>query len=311
LKKNRYPQVLLLGNGLNRAFGGVSWDELLDKISVRNDIKAENLSAPEPLRAITVTNNNIDVAMKTHKVDLFGKIQTVEQWEILDRILSMGFDCILTTNFSYELESAAMGVASLTESQVKKLQKHSDDVERADNQYLIHTYNEVVSVSDKQVNRIWHIHGEARKTNSTILGHYYYGNLLFKIRDYCNDNCNKKCVVNMKDGKFNINSWIDAFILGDVYILGFGFGLSEFDLWWLLNRRKRKRNNSGDMFFYEPEHVIFNEKADLLSIFDVESVHCGMKKQINDKGKEHFPGDYREFYKAALDDIEMKMKESR
>ena len=34
----KLPNVLLLGNGLNRSFAGGAWDDLIRKISVRDDL---------------------------------------------------------------------------------------------------------------------------------------------------------------------------------------------------------------------------------------------------------------------------------
>lgn len=55
----KYPQVLLLGNGLNRAYGGISWGNLLKEISRRDDLPLDELKSPMPLQAILVTNNDI------------------------------------------------------------------------------------------------------------------------------------------------------------------------------------------------------------------------------------------------------------
>ena len=43
------PQVLMIGNGLNLAYGGVSWGDLLKDISVRTDIP-DDLHCPMPLK---------------------------------------------------------------------------------------------------------------------------------------------------------------------------------------------------------------------------------------------------------------------
>ena len=64
------PQILLLGNGLNLAYGGTSWSELLNKIKVRDDIP-EKLHCPMPLQAVLYTNNDIKTAMENQKQKLF------------------------------------------------------------------------------------------------------------------------------------------------------------------------------------------------------------------------------------------------
>ena len=47
-------------------------------------------------------------------------------------------------------------------------------------------------------------------------------------------------------------SWIDYFLIGNVYIIGFGMDPSEMDIWWLINCKKRNFNDLGNIFLYEP-----------------------------------------------------------
>ena len=44
-KTERRPQVLLLGNGLNQAYGASSWDQLMKTLSIRTDLP-DKLSIP-------------------------------------------------------------------------------------------------------------------------------------------------------------------------------------------------------------------------------------------------------------------------
>ena len=34
--------------------------------------------------------------------------------------------------------------------------------------------------------------------------------------------------------------WLDYFLMGDVHAVGFGFDLSEFDIWWAIERKSRE-----------------------------------------------------------------------
>lgn len=173
----KHPQVLLLGNGVNLAFGGTSWSSLMKDIAVRHDFDIDKLTSPLPLQAILLTNNDIKQAMENHSEKFYGTVGTDEQKEILQDLLSMGFDDILTTNYSYELEEAALGISEVRHGEtskinrIKRLSKHTSD--HAETQFLLHTYNEVKYRNS--INRIWHIHGESRKPNSMILGHYIIG----------------------------------------------------------------------------------------------------------------------------------------
>ena len=105
-------------------------------------------------------------------------------------------------------------------------------------------------------------------------------------------------------------SWIDAFLFGDIYCLGFGFGLCEFDLWWLLNRKAREKGNAGKMFFYDPASVgAFDTKLDLFKLLKsegknsiVEHISLGFEKAKMQNS------DFQSFYILALEDIKQRMR---
>lgn len=314
-KSNR-PQVLLLGNGLNIGHEGKSWGDLMRTISI-NPAFSESLSSPMPLQAIIATKDQVDSALKKHGKDFYGAVKDDCQRTRLRKLLTTGFDYILTTNYSYELECAALDVETVTDSLLKKHLNciKSDGIRRAEAKYMLHTYYGIEKGGVH--NQIWHIHGEARKPSSMILGHYYYGSL-FKQYVKLLDKRGNKYSVYQKNGKpFHVCSWLDAFILGDVYILGFGFDFSEFDLWWLLNRKKRENATVGTVYFYEKsnkeqenEHAEEKEcaekkkraeKLELLKIMKVQIENLGMYE--NDS--------YESFYEKAIEDIKSKVKENK
>ena len=296
------PQVLLLGNGLNLAYGGVSWSALLKEITVRDDLP-EKIHCPLPLQAVLYTNNDIKTAMENQREKLFGSLATESQIAVLRDVLTSGFDEILTTNYSYELEMAALGRTVGDERQIKKMADHTAKVQRVESKYLLHTYNRAVCNGIE--NRVWHIHGEARKPDSMILGHYYYANLLGRMIRYTAENENRY-ENNAKAGiETVINSWLDAFILGDVYVLGFSFDVSEFDLWWLLNRKLREKAPHGNTYFFDPLDDGFNEKIELLKLLRVEHIDCGVRRP--EKGDLQRTEKYRAFYDRALVRIKKMM----
>lgn len=305
MSTSRRPQILLLGNGINRAFfeGAFAWNNFIKELSVYNDSldktgtdDKEISKVPYPLQIVLRTGDNVDAAIKNAKFNLYGEVGNDEQRDVLRKILSMNFDHILTTNYSYELEMAALdrGV-KLTDNRLKKtMQKHTKAVKSAEAMYLLHTYNSV-DYNGAQ-NNIWHIHGEARKPDSMVIGHYYYGNLLFKYKKYFDKLKNHYSSSQEKGQEIEIKSWLDAFILGDVYILGFGMDFSEMDLWWLINRKKRERADHGMTVFYEPSPEGFNLKGKLLVDYDVTVKSMGYTQGDNT--------DYKSFYREALSDIE-------
>ena len=316
-KLDNYPQILLLGNGINQSYGGVSWSDFLRAIATKEEIKdgtisIDDLKCPEPLKAILVTNDHVDVAMRDYCSKIACREQTIQEREIYHKLLTMGFDDILTTNYTYELEMAASNAKQISTKSIIEMMRHTDQVKRAERKYLLHTYNQV-SV-DGNVNRIWHIHGEARKPDSTVLGHYYYGNLLCAIKNCLLDRNYSDCR--------EVKSWIDSFILGDIYVLGFGFGFAEIDLWWLLSRKAREKSNTGKVYFYNAKPVGFNEKHELMRLLKknngvdslVEIIDCGYReKEVVENGQHKIvlDGDYKDFYNDAILDIASRIKKCK
>lgn len=299
----RPPQVLLFGNGLVRAFGGLSWGNLLSLISVKH--RRENIAVmPETLQATLVTNDNLNECLRERHKEWYGTCGPEEQRIFFREILATGFTEILTTNYGYELEIAATEKPSISEYAVKRLMSHTNDrdCKRAEGQYLLHTFN-VVSYQNVE-NRIWHIHGEARKHSSILLDHYTYGSYLHKIKELSDKRRNYYAWGQAKGKTPKLLSWVDSFIMGDVYVLGFGYGFSEIDLWWLLKRKKReKAEEHGKVYFYEPKSEENCDKHSLLNVLKAEVRTLGVEKP-KDAGDDF----YLAFYRRALDDIKKEVR---
>ena len=291
------PQVLLLGNGIIRAYShlALSWHELLKEIGTDKTVP-DNPDMPMPMEIILRTNDHVDLVLEDHIKQLYGSVDGPEFQEILLQLLGLGFDHILTTNYSYELEEAALGKAVLSDEEIRPLERFSSEVSAPEDSFMLFTWNEVSANGCR--NRIWHIHGEAMKPDSVIIGHFYYGTLLSKCDAYIQkwrrsgllDYQNKEVV-----------SWVDAFMLGDVYTLGFGYDFSEMDLWWLLCRKKRERAPHGELYFIEPGKSDVDTKHALLRAYDAQCVTLGMADLDNDG--------YKAFYEEAVREIARRMAE--
>lgn len=297
---NDIPRVLLLGNGINRAFDSDSWDELLNSIDRRGErYDIGNCRCPETLKAILVTGDNLEDALFNKKEELanLGTVKPEKQMRLLGRLINIGFDEILTTNYSYELETAALGQDKVNERTLTAMRRHTADVKRCEQSLLLHTYNMIERNQAKT--RIWHIHGEAREPDSMLLGAYYYGNLLGKIIDLSKKREKERGSFLPNKQHPEINSWAEAFLAGEVYILGFGFGFAESDLWWLLNRKKREHGSVGRTFFYElkPKDGVNRAKIDLLKLMNVEVISRTVEG-----------GDWESAYEWAVSDIEVRCK---
>lgn len=309
--------VLLLGNGIDRSFNSkpISWGELLDKMTTNHDLPKHDM-LPFPLEVVLRTNDHVDEALKAHCKELMGSAADDKLREVLSRLLTLGFDDILTTNYDYTLEGTAFYPDEVSFERAAKTMEHTAEVKRAEGKYMLHTYN--AAAMNGVNNRIWHIHGEARKPSGMVIGHYLYVNLVSKWKEKLNerDQAYKKFDQTKPSG-----CWLDSFIMGNVYVLGFGFDFSELDLWWLINRKKReKAQPHGKVIFYTPENKSEAAKYALLNAYGVEIRHLGFKlmdSPDDDPCEEDRPSyeaekektrvfnneAYADFYMKAIEDI--------
>ncbi len=274
------PKVLLLGNGINRSFAMNSWENMLEVL--QNHFRTHHLEAKEmpfPMQAILYTENKIREGVKVIADNVLDVNVPTPLREMLEEIFDIGFDAILTTNYSYELE-ACLADDFKIEQLPRKYQNHTGYQDQADVKFLLHTFNRFEHHNLTQ--RIWHIHGEGRKTGSIVLGHEYYGKLIGKYREYIKEQEYFRKEIPKRG--IEIKSWIDLFMYGDVHILGFGFDYAEIDLWWLLNEKFSMKQSRGRTFYYDlPPEAFQNtdsrkvlQKANhhrLLSVLGVE-VRC-------------------------------------
>ena len=208
----------------------------------------------------------------------------------------MPFDAVLSTNYTYELEAAFnRKYPNLSaETKRKKYSLRKDGVKRE--KYLLHTYN----LMEKGKPEIWHIHGELRCPSSIVLSHDEYARLVRKIIEFSS----KRGGSYEKDRKnLEIKSWIDYFLMGDVYVLGLSYDFSDFDLWWLLGRRLREHSGCGKFIFYEPIKKEEYYKQLALRDAGVDVRNCNVIIKESTKGK-----DYARFYKRAIMDIQDQIK---
>ena len=144
LNNLRFPQVLLLGNGLNKSGGATGWTKLLQQIQSNKSLALDESvmeKVPYPLLAVLATGNHIDQAIKDSP-DLFygcdkNALEQIRQ--PLQALLNIGFDEILTTNYSYELERVANSKIAKDGRNCTSLMRHTDAVNQAEPKYLLHT----------------------------------------------------------------------------------------------------------------------------------------------------------------------------
>ena len=293
----RRPQVLLLGNGLTYSTG-VPWPELIQKVAKdrtickkyeKTDGAGRAVSFHVPNTVLTLATSETDDIQRHHKYGEALQCSAYASNAWLSKLLCFPFDAVLTANYTYELEAELYpGYPGLTTERKRKYAYVTSDTR--DEKYLLHTYNRFGQQD------IWHIHGELRRPSSIILSHDEYARLVHHILAY-NENRGREYEKYKNELKFK--SWVDYFLVGDVYTLGLGLDFSEFDLWWLLGRRLRERAGCGKFIFYEPEKTDNHYKHFALQDAGVEVRSCGV---VICNG-----GDYAQFYSLAIEDIQVQV----
>lgn len=292
------PQVLLLGNGLTYS-DGVPWYKLIEEVArdktivdkyKKYDPDGNHIGFHVPNTVLTLATSEKDDQQRHKK---YGKAFENIQYNTkttIKNLMKIPFDAILSTNYTYELEAALF--PDYPTLSTKSQRKYAfQTINKRDSKYLLHTYNRIKEMD------IWHIHGELRRPGSIILSHDEYARMVHKILSY---NAERGADYEVLKEKLDFRSWIDYFLMGDVYILGLTLDYSDFDLWWLLGRRLRENAQCGSIIFYEAkkEDAIYKQMALEDSNVNIETCGCTITSG----------SDYDKFYDLAIQDIQKKIE---
>jgi hypothetical protein len=296
-------RVLLLGNGVNRLSQEYSWSDLLDDlIREAGKQKVIRYKVEKPftllyeeiyLRSLKHTKKK-ELRLKQKIADLV--ISKFAPSDIHAKLLNLNVEHILTTNYDYNLEQSVA-------------QNHGKAAhflpERKYNLFRRRTVNG---------KSIWHLHGEAEVPRSITLGHEHYVGYLQQMGNYLKPKRKGEAedigsplqrAVYKREAipdytQANIYSWVDLFIMNDVYILGLSLDYTEIDLWWLLIYKERlkheKKFDSGKTIYYcFYPHKIDNRKEAKLSL--LESLGIKVKREDVGLNYEHAADAYADFIK--------------
>lgn len=238
-------RVLFIGNGVAMRMGAAkSWDKIIADLAEQYLSHADSgplKKLPYNMQIVAATHDTVDESMVELCQKLRGITLDEKQKAFGRRILSLPFERIITTNYTYELERSV--------SENKTFRCRYFEKKRERDMSLFGYIPVTVGEEEKQ---IWHIHGHACAPNSVIMGHYFYGKLLSSIQSYISTMLKGWRMRQNIDGDFEIRSWVDSFMTDDVYMVGFGMDLCEADIWWLACCKKRHFPDSR-IYFYVPE----------------------------------------------------------
>lgn len=274
-------RALLLGNGINQLDWeqSISWGALLEglkedfgiTVDIDNTFKPFPLGFEEMLHRKS-GNNSFDNKLKNLKVGIRERIEDqlsdkVGYNEYHSRMMAVGYDDVLTTNYDYALQNSIIpNFEELKNRLAKNKQESKFSLKRA------------YEIPNGQTT-LWHIHGELHDSRnlmegtryyheeSIMIGYEHYASYLEKIQENFKGKKgpqkpeNQSLMMRIKNGvtgKF----WTDVFFTHNVDIVGQGFDYSENHLWWLINQRanyKREYNEKYEVLvdnrirFFFPE----------------------------------------------------------
>ena len=292
----RIPNVLFVGSGIDY-HDDYNWHKVITAVAENKDNvpKLQNVDESKNMD-FQVPNTILAYSLapvgdeKRHRayIKAFDKYRYDEN-ERIKELLELTFDAILTTNYTYEFEYAQK--SDYINLKTKERYAHSTE---KDGKYLIHTYNKI----DNSI-PIWHIHGELRRKSSMIFSHDEYAHLIQSIMNF---NTKRGNDYEKYHDCLRMKSWIDYFLTGNIYFLGYSLDYSEFDIWWLLSRRLRENAEIGNVYFYDPinkkQNSHYKHEALKMRGVNVETFGC----DVSDDSSM-----YNEFYSKAIEDIKAKL----
>lgn len=289
---NNRPKCLLIGNGINRYFKEQSWEEMIkEELSVsEQDCSFEDIkNMPSTMQIVVATRDQVDVRMKYLSDHLMNLNMTAEKIAFLQGLENLPVDDILTTNYSFELE-ATCGM-QLRKTTYSASLKSSFELENKDKRLRLFQYYETPNQK-----RIWHIHGDVAKPDTMLMGHYYYAKQLRAVQDCVAKSVRRYQYCQKENLPFAAYSWIDQFLVGDVYILGLGMYMCETDLWYLACCKKRNFPDTK-IYFYDLEIKEISQRK-LMEAYNIQIV----------EGKKIGAISYEtNYYQTALADMRRRM----
>jgi len=264
----KMDKTILYGNGVNLLGGGLSWDDVLLRISKKeslpqiqsNTLKYEYIILPQEERKtyllrrgqslLKINGGIASIRINTEeelKESLCAELVKRSPSSFYDKLMQLDADNYITTN--YELFLPQKFGISLQYSETDLIYKH------------------LCLDKDGQHKTFWNIHGDTSSPQDIILGLSGYCEYVAKINGHLSNS-----------NEVIAPCWVNLLFTTDVHILGLGLGYEEVDLWNVLTTRKRnKRSNPGicknRIYYYAIRDKSYDYgKMELLKALDVNVV---------------------------------------
>ena len=247
ISPDRIPKVLFIGNGIVRLAGGGGWDKLLETLNGRNVSKdiLENV----PFAMLPEVMNGVNVEEVQRKTSQTLENVGTSVHPLLRELLKLPFDAILTTNYTYEIETVLSAKPWNNNRRREAYRALHGSVHVTGNTSVCN----LVRTEDGRQIPVFHIHGEQQRKHSMILSYYSYAKAVAGLYALNKERGNQYEEKALDSEAVEVWSWLDYFILGEVYSVGFGFDFSEFDVWWAMERKAREHAPHGKLHMYMAE----------------------------------------------------------
>lgn len=286
------PNVLFLGNGVLRLNGGGSWDALIHCLNEKSVSGQALKQIPYAMQPEVLCGVDVEEVQRRTAEHIQDAMQ--DSAEVLNQLVSLPFDAILTTNYTYEIESALCG-HSWTDSDRKKSFLALDGKPHVRNNTCICS---LLRCQDGRLVPVFHVHGERLRKHSLILSYYSYANAVSRLIQLNKLLGNEYKEKQDEAAPIVVRSWLDYFLMGNVYAVGFGFDPSEFDIWWAVERKAREKAIHGKLFALMTETNL-NEKPQCL-LFDAMNVEHHLFVPVGDNYQKAY-GEIIAFLKEQTD----------
>lgn len=238
----------MIGNGINRITGVVSWNDVLKKIGgVVHDRESRPPNTLIYERAILEFPKHKDGIRRVEfdvKSVIAEEMKGMPVSSMYQDLFKLGFNHYMSTNYDYAFRDSIL-----------KDNRFSHRGESTEGIYSVRRYTSIMK-GTQELCKVWQVHGELGHARTIMLGVDQYSGSVGRIDAYVKGNysygpvrdkvrCESIRRKLANGGTWDGVSWVELFFHTDVHILGFGLDYSEIDLWWVLVRRARMMNDNG------------------------------------------------------------------
>ncbi len=285
-------KTIFYGNGLNYlSENAIGWNDLLDKLMREKKFEMNFLPNIMAYERIRLNWNGASEKLPHLKSEISELLKNQPTNNFYEEILDIDCYNYLTTNYDYAVNKVEPNF-SIKNNSTEEL-------------YSIRR-NTTLDLGEIPIAKIWNIHGEIGHPKSIMLGLNHYCGSIGKIDGYLKGTYDfrykgqkakiKQIEEKLEFNEFDGHSWIELFFNSNIHIAGFGLDFSEIDLWWILNKRARLKENSlirnKIIYYTKPieevtmEIEVEKRRREMLEIFDVEIKTISTSKGYENQWKE-------------------------